>query len=259
MLNKNRRSISIILSVVISVVSIFAIAQAATTISSNISTGGTLAVTGASTLTGAVSASSTMQITGALTTYGASTFGDASSDVNLFTGTLQASTTALFTNGFTTYGNIIVNQSATTTLTFGSAGINFDANTFVVDPNANRVGILTATPNTALEVAGTASSTSLVVGGGSTVSGIVFGTCTYDGASITASTTLSTNCTGATGVRTTDKVFVTPRSLENGLIFTSASSTANDVIQVSVYNTGRGGIGGSIDPAAASWDWMAIR
>jgi hypothetical protein len=97
----------------LSVLFVVGAVDAATTISTNISTGGTLAVTGSSTLTGAISASSTAQITGAFTAYGNSTFGDASTDINLFTGALYASTTALFTNGLTTYAPIVAGGNIT--------------------------------------------------------------------------------------------------------------------------------------------------
>jgi ethanolamine utilization microcompartment shell protein EutS len=266
--------LSFVLLVLAAVMLVVGVVEAATTISTNISTGGTLSVTGATTLngnttlgnaatdvnlfTGTLQASTTALFTSGFTTYGNSTFGDAATDTNIFTGTLQASTTALFTGAVTMYGNLTVDKSATTTVTFSDEGINFDANTFVIDPNANRVGILTATPSAAFEVSGLASSTTAVVGGGDTISGIVFGTCTYNpGAAITASSTLSTNCTAASGVRTGDRVFVTPRSLETELIMVSASSTAQNVIQVTVYNTGA--ITGSISPASATWDWMSIR
>ncbi len=226
----------IFLSILAAILFIEGAAFAASTISTNVSTDGTLTVNGNS------------------------TFGDASTDVNLFTGTLQASTTALFTSGFTTFGNWTVDQAATTTVTFNQTGINFDSNTLVISPTANRVGILTANPTTALDVSGTTtSSTGITVGAsGSGITQILFGTCTYNpGAAVTASTTRSTNCTGATGVRSNDRVFVTPRTLEQHLILVSASSTANDVIQVTVYNTGVNG--GNITPASATWDWLSFR
>lgn len=53
--------------IVMCVFAFVSVVQAATTISTNISTGGTLTVTGASTLTGAVSAESTLAVTGAAT------------------------------------------------------------------------------------------------------------------------------------------------------------------------------------------------
>ncbi|OHB20243.1 MAG: hypothetical protein A2854_04500 [Parcubacteria group bacterium RIFCSPHIGHO2_01_FULL_56_18] len=58
---------------VVAAVTVFAlvgVVQASTTISTNISTGGTLSVTGASTLTGAVSAASTLAVTGVSTLTG---------------------------------------------------------------------------------------------------------------------------------------------------------------------------------------------
>ncbi|HEY4482890.1 MAG TPA: hypothetical protein VI953_01820 [Candidatus Paceibacterota bacterium] len=197
---------------------------ASSTISTNISTDGTLSVTGI------VNASSTLQATGDITTYGGGTFGNsATADQYVFVGTLQASSTALF----------------------GGQANFYDS-----------IGVGTATPATTVGIVGTTTMTrGLVVGGATTgtpISAVMMGTCTYNpGAAIVASTTLSTNCTGATGVRNGDRVFVTPRSLANYLTLTSASSTAtDDVVQVSVYNMG---YGGPITPASATWSWMAIR
>ncbi len=98
-------------SVVSSFLLVAVVTYGASTISTNISTGGTLTVTGAASLNGA------------------STFGDAATDVNLFTGTLQASTTALFTTGLIAYdpitasstdGNLLINGYATTTASSGN-------------------------------------------------------------------------------------------------------------------------------------------
>ena len=355
------RATDVASAVVVSVLLFTFVAQAASTISTNISTGGTLAVTGASTLTGALYATSTAVVTGDILTYANGTFGDsATADQYIFAGGLQASSTALMGGGFRTYGNWTIDQAATTTVAISQAGINFDSNTFVIDPNSDRIGILTSTPKTALEIVGTASTSALISSGainasttlgvtgtatffgtasssnviasvtlgvatttpsatlgvlgsgyftlglgvgqlnttagtiiassnigvatatpasalgvvgtttisagilvgaattGNSISAIMMGTCTYNpGASITASTTLSTNCTGATGVRSGDRVFVTPRDLANYLVMTSASSTAtNDVVQVSVYNMGWGG---PLTPASATWSWMALR
>ena len=61
------------MAAVVAAVTVFAlvgVVQASTTISTNISTGGTLSVTGASTLTGAVSAASTLAVTGVSTLTG---------------------------------------------------------------------------------------------------------------------------------------------------------------------------------------------
>ncbi len=206
---------------------------AASTISTNISTDGTLTVNGNS------------------------TFGDAATDVNLFTGTLQASTTALFTSGFTTFGASVFNEN--------SGALDFrvesdgQANMLYVDGTNDRVGIASSTPYVALGVVGTTTS-SLGMRIGATGSGITqlyFGTCSVNLPNITASSTASADCT-ATGVNLGDKVFVTPASLENHVVFTSASTTAADTIQVSAYNYG-GGQGTAVNPAAATWSWMAVR
>ncbi len=209
----------------------------ATSVGTNVSVTGTLTTTGVTTLTGSLQASSTALFTGNITTYGNATFGDAAGDLNLFTGTLQASSTALFGDTATFYGNLTVDKAATTTVTFNQAGLNFDSNTLVIDPNANRVGVLTATPGTSFEVNGTASTTNLVVGGnGSTIAGIVFGFCNLSSGTITASTTKAVNCTSATGVRTSDRVFVmATSSLPTNLILLSASSSATDTISLYIH------------------------
>ena len=282
---KGKDVLSILLSGIL--VALFVAATvSATTISTNISTGGTLSVTGNSTLTGVLYATSTSLFTGTVTTYGSATFGDADTDVNLFTGTLQATSTALFTSVVKTYGDTTIGDAVGDTLTVNAGTVamgnpattTFSAtaahglwnlatsttNTPIftvsgVSSPSGRVGVGIASPSTTFEVVGLASSTQLIVGGsaGGTISGLAFGTCTYNpSAAITASSTLSTNCTSATGVRTTDKVVVTPVSLEKNLIFTSASSTAVNVIQVSVYNTG---YIGPITPVSATWNWVAFR
>ncbi|MBI1975628.1 MAG: hypothetical protein HYS59_01345, partial [Candidatus Vogelbacteria bacterium] len=58
-----RGILSVSLSMLVSMLFVYGTAQGATTISSNISTGGTLAVTGASTLTGDVTASADLTVT----------------------------------------------------------------------------------------------------------------------------------------------------------------------------------------------------
>lgn len=112
------------------------VAGASSTISTNISTGGTLTVTGASTLTGEV----------------------------------QASSTALFGGTSTFYGNVVYDKAATTTVTYNQAGINYDSDTFVIDPNANKVGMATSAPYAPASlsigtITGLDTGTSLVTGG----------------------------------------------------------------------------------------------
>ena len=130
--------------------------------------------------------------------------------------------------------------------------------TDLIVTNAGRVGVGSTTPFVALGITGTTTSSAGAIVGidGSPVNQIRFGTCTYNPGAVVTTSGLSTNCTGATGVTPTDRVFVTPQQLELGLIFTAASSTAADVIQVTVLNaTTTGGI----TPASRSWFWMAIK
>lgn len=129
----------ITIAVVVSVLFVVGSTSGATTISTDITTGGNVNATGTLQATGAVTtygagtfgdaagdfqifggqlqASSTALFGGAVTTYGASTFGDAATDINIFTGTLQASTTALFTGAVTTYGNATLGDTVSDSVT----------------------------------------------------------------------------------------------------------------------------------------------
>ncbi len=258
-------------------------ASAATTISTNISTGGTLSVTGVSTLTGAVNASSTIATSGNITVpgaYGIDTAGagilnigtTTATTINIgrsgqtaallgnFTlvGTLNASSTIATSGNITVPGNYSLDTAGGGALSIGTT----TATSVIIGSASASVGIASSSPITALGVTGTTTSSlgARIGAYGSGITQLLFGTCTYNpGAAVLASTTRSTNCTGATGVRLTDRVFVTPHGLEPSLVFTSASSTAtNDVIQVSVYNTNTAGAG-SVTPASNAWDWMAVR
>ena len=153
------------------------------------------------------------------------------------------------TGASTLTGTVTMSGAATvgTTLTV-SGNSTFDTSTFYVDATNNRVGVLTITPNTAFEVVGAASSTSLRVGGydaaNGLISGMVFGTCNLTAAALTASTTANFPCTGATGLRGTEKVFVTATStLVSGGVYgttraliSAASTTIAGQINVDVVN-----------------------
>ena len=229
---KNHKFLSVFFSVISSFLFLAVATYAATTISTSITTGGSLTVDGNS------------------------TFGNAATDVNLFTGTLQASTTALFTSGFTTYGDLTINKAATTTVTFSQAGINFGSDTLVIDPNATRVGVGSSSPFSALGVTGTTtSSLGMKIGqAGSGISQFLFGTCAVNFGNTSASTSAAVNCT-ATGVTTDFKVFVTPNDLPHFFIYTGASTTADNTIQIGGFN----GNGASVDPASRTWSWMGVR
>ncbi|MEW5908129.1 MAG: hypothetical protein AB1643_03075 [Patescibacteria group bacterium] len=231
---KNKNIISIILSMFLSVLFVAVAAYAATTIGTNINTGGTL------TVTGAVAASSTLQVTGATTLYstlnvsGLTTLGNAST-------TLLSISNTGYVGGAN--GLILADGS----ITDASGAISFG------DENLSTTGIINfATASST----GLASLDSVKISSiGDTISDIQFGTCTVTIGSVAASSTAVANCT-ATGVTTSHRVFVTPYITNAQIIFSSASSTADNIIQIAVYNTD---VTGAVDPADNTWSWMAIK
>ena len=184
--------------------------QAATTISTNVSTGGTLSVTGASTLTG-------------------------------LTSMIQASSTRFSVHDTAYFGG-------TATSTFSSTGaltLKADLtlqNDETISNSTNGTITLTATN---LVFVGTASTSAIKVGDepdATTVNGIVAGYCTFPTVSITASTTGMASCAGATGVQSGDRIFVqATSSLPDAFVIQAASSTAAGVIQVDIVNFGFSG------------------
>lgn len=186
-------------SVIVGTLFVVAFVEASTTISTNISTEGTLGVTGLSTLTAGFVSQASSTVVGAFTTTGAAAFG-----------------TTLSVTGASTL---------TGTATFG----------------------------------GLASSTTLKVGSDnvSTVSGIVFGFCSAD-ITATASTTAYTDCTGATGVTSSYKVFIqATSSMPAQVVVQAASSTATTgTIQLRILNTG---ITGGDTSGSVSVNFWAVR
>ena len=129
------KQVAALLMAAVAVLIAGAVAEAATTISTNLDTDGTLTVDGVSTFNGN------------------STFGDAATDVNLFTGTLQASTTAMFTGAITGFnGAVTFNElSGDNDFRVESDG---QANMLFVDAGADRVGVATSTPGDTFSVTG---------------------------------------------------------------------------------------------------------
>ena len=114
---KSNKIFSIALSVFVSFVFVFAVTYAATTISTNINTGGTLTVSDTSTLTGAVTMSSTLGVTGLTTLVNATTTRVSVSNALWVGG--NATTTA--SNGnFETQGGLTVGGGVTTNSITGS-------------------------------------------------------------------------------------------------------------------------------------------
>ncbi len=196
-----KKASGMVIAVLFSVLFVALITYGATTISTNVNTGGTLTVSGASTIasltaSGAVAASGTVQVTGAFTSYGNVTLGDAGGDVITITG--NASTT----NSLTVNKDLYVEGTASTTNL--RVGGNDGANGLIA-------GVLFGTCN--LQGTGTHA----------------------------ASTTRGYVCSGATGVTTSHKIFVQATStFVGGASFTTqgASSTGANTIGVDVVNWG---------------------
>lgn len=189
---------------------------------------------------------------------GAISFGDenltttgtlASGALTVTGATILSST--LDVTGITTLGNNVTVPAAYGLDTAGSGALNIGTTT-ATSINIGRAGVPAVIAN--------ASSTLANFGGGTTIGNIVFGTCTVTIGTVTASSTAVADC-AATGVTTDHKVFVTPYITDPNIIFTSASSTGTNTIQVSVYNTGwvDGVPGTNDDPANNTWSWMAIK
>ena len=200
----NTKNISVSLAVIASVFLVTGMVSAATTISTDIATNGTLTVDTTSTLTGVVTLGSNMTVPNG---YGL--------DVVTGGGALNIGTTS--------------------------------ATSVIIGSSSAKVGIASTSPYVALGVTGTTTAST----------GMVIGTCSVNLPAMAASTTAVATCV-AVGVKTFDKVFVTPNSLPNYVMFTGASSTDVDTIQVSAFNVGSS-TAQIVDPAAATWSWMAIR
>jgi hypothetical protein len=136
----SRGPVSVALAVILSVLFVTGVVGAATTISTNIVTEGTLAVTGASTLTGAVTASdtltvaSTLGVTGASTLTGGVTVGSGTAMTRIYKGTctllannsIAATSTGYaqcaLSSGTVAAGDIVFVTLATTT---SATGMNY--------------------------------------------------------------------------------------------------------------------------------------
>src|SRR3989344_6309662 len=196
------------IAVVAGVFLVVGTAGASTTISTNILTGGTLGALGVSTF--GATASTTISAAGLLATP-------------------NASTTALSCLNNCTFGS-----SATSSFT--AAGVLTLQNGETISNATDGTIAVTATNVT---FSGLASSTTFIVGAGSasTISGLAFGYCTFASVSVNATSSNMASCTGATGVTSGDRIFVqATSSLPDNFVIEAASSTADGVIQVRLFN-----------------------
>ncbi|RJQ34193.1 hypothetical protein C4556_03085 [Candidatus Parcubacteria bacterium] len=193
--------LKMILAVLVGVLFVVGGVSAATTISTNISTGGTLSVTGASTLTG-------------------------------LTSMIQASSTRFSVHDTAYFGG-------TATTTINSTGVITLRNGETIANATDGDITLTATNLVLVGTASTSAVKVGDEPNATTINGMVTGYCTFPTVTITASTTGMASCAGATGVVSGDRIFVqATSSLPDVFVIQAASSTATDVIQVDITNLG---------------------
>ena len=204
------------------------IAQAATTISTSVSTGGTLSVTGLATLLGGATTTQITLLSG-------DTIKNATASTTIMSGVVQAT------------GGVVAQASSTVVGNFTTTG------------NAAVTGTLGVTGDTTLA---STTATGMKVGQvGTRMTRIVSGYCATDAAAITASTTTMLTCTpsGGTSIITSgDRVFVMATSSLPGRVHLSAaSSTAAGTIQVNAFNTGIDG--GTVGSAVYAFNFWAFQ
>jgi len=232
---------SIITATAISFFFVALTVYSATTITSNINTGGTLTVDGISTLTGNVNASGTLQVSGAARFYDPVTFESGIGASSTLTVTGSTTVSGAFNAGgaSTIRGAVKLddtlavtgNVNASGTLQVSGAARFYDPVTFESGIGASST--LAVTGSTTIE--GVTNLTTLQVGAtdaGTNITGMVAGTCVIsEGKIVSASSTAVAECT-ATGVLANDKIFVMASSsapYHKDLRILGASSTANTI------------------------------
>ncbi|PIR45126.1 MAG: hypothetical protein COV10_01210 [Candidatus Vogelbacteria bacterium CG10_big_fil_rev_8_21_14_0_10_51_16] len=186
---------------------------------------------------------------------------DGTSTLTGLTSMIQASSTRLSVQDVSYFGGTGTGGATTTIDALGNLTV---VGTLDVTGTSTFVDAVELSADLALA---TASSTGLVkmrqakVGGApndSTMSSIVFGYCNLPSTTVTASTTVAAQCTGATGLDTNHRVFVqATSSLASRFIIQSASSTAADTIGVMIYNNDWDG--GATEAGEISLNFWAVR
>ncbi|MDO8594467.1 MAG: hypothetical protein Q7R93_03055 [bacterium] len=179
-------------------------------------------------------------------------------------GGLFGSSTAAFGGTLTVGGALTATSTVTvtglTTLGYASSTGQSLTQNLIVNGYATTTG---SSGNFATQ--GSASSTSLIVGGNSvngTLAGLIHGTCNIVQRALIASTTGGFACTSATGITTSFKVFVSATttlaghltSPSNGFAIVAASSTADNTIGVELSN-----LTGLANTPAGTLNFWAVR
>ncbi|MFA6408124.1 MAG: hypothetical protein WCW36_01430 [Candidatus Paceibacterota bacterium] len=198
------------------------VAQAATTISTNITTAGTLSVTGLATLLGGATTTQITLLSG-------DTIKNASASSTVISGALQTTGGLSATTG--TFSGAV-----------SSVGLTGTTGTFsgLASTSALKVGDEPAAP---------------------TINGMVFGYCSFGDVTLAASSTdgfASCTTVPAGALVAGDRVFVqATSSFDQAFVITAASTTGVSTIQLRIMNTGLGGADGTL--GGTSVNFWALR
>jgi len=156
-----------------------------------------------------------------------------------------------------TFGSTVAVTGSTTLASLlnigGAANLNSTLNVVgsstVQALNVGGAGMLSSTTATSLKVGQT----------GTRHTGILSGYCTIAASGHTASTTKQFTCASATGVTTSDRVFVQATSSMPGMFIVQAATSSTGAIEVAILNTGLGTTtdGGLVGPT--SLNFWAVR
>ncbi len=232
------------LSVLCAVLFVAMTAWASTTISTDISTGGTLSVTGASTLTG-------------LSTHTAGFISVASSTL----------VSTLNVTGLSSLTGFISSASSTVSGTFYTSDVATFNNGFIAVASSTLVG---ASTHTGAATLASTTITGLKVGQTGTISsnviaGYCVATVTFASLSVSSSTQTYANCTpytaGGVAITTltaaTSRVFVqATSSLPFHIILQAASTTASNIINLSLTNLSTTTLPGAAPYAFNFWSFQ---
>ncbi|MDE2079693.1 MAG: hypothetical protein KGI73_04930 [Patescibacteria group bacterium] len=220
---KNAGPVAVIFSVIVSVLFVVSVVQAATTIGSNISTDGTVSVTGLTTLGNASStafsvfnnayfgatATSSFSSTGALTLTNALTYGGIT-----------------LSNSVTGTGNMVLSASPTLT---GLASMSNASSTLLSNVGTAYFG---GTATTTIDSAGAVSAQKITIGGGTQILKHLSGTNSITFGTIAANS-CSTGTITLTGAADGDSVYIgmpnTVASASSTLVWNGWVSAANTI------------------------------
>jgi hypothetical protein len=135
-------------------------------------------------------------------------------------------------------------MASTLTGAVGVAGLSTLTGGFIAVASSTAVAAFNVTGVTTLTGNATMASTTVTAlkAGqlGTQISNINFGYCTIPATALVASTTTQVNCASATGVTSSDLVFVTATSSLPSMVVIQSATSTTGAIQVRLFDTGIG-------------------